>query len=140
MFTRSRPTPNKINCTSYITVILYCMWCVIIIMYYCRIYECHCLINNYILPIYPHCSTICNIIIRAVYRIFAKGGRTWSMSKRGGARLFVAAGQLQGVGGFKGGARITQGGRIPPAPPKYTPALLHLGGIIVAITVLFTTF
>ena len=32
---------------------------------------------------------------RAVYRIFAKGGRTWSMSKRGGARLFVAAGHLQ---------------------------------------------
>ena len=32
---------------------------------------------------------------RAVYRIFAKGGRTWSMSKRGGARLFVAAGQPQ---------------------------------------------
>ena len=30
---------------------------------------------------------------RAVYRIFAKGGRTWSMSKRGGARLFVAAGR-----------------------------------------------
>ena len=28
---------------------------------------------------------------RAVYRIFAKGGQTWSMSKRGGARLFVAA-------------------------------------------------
>ena len=28
---------------------------------------------------------------RAVYRIFAKGGRTWSMSKRGGARLSVAA-------------------------------------------------
>ena len=38
------------------------------------------------------------MIHRAVYRIFAKGGRTWSMSKRGGARLFVAAGQPQGVG------------------------------------------
>ena len=38
-----------------------------------------------------------------IYRIFVKGGRTWSMSKRGGARLFVAAGQPQGGGGFKGG-------------------------------------
>ena len=35
---------------------------------------------------------------QAVYRIFAKGGQTWSMSKRGGARLFVAAGQPQGGG------------------------------------------
>ena len=42
-------------------------------------------------------------IDRAVYRIFDKGGRTWSMSKRGGARLFVAARQAQGVGEFKGG-------------------------------------
>ena len=40
------------------------------------------------------------ILGRAVYRIFAKGGRTWSMSKRGGARLFVAAGQPQ-----RGGCR-----------------------------------
>ena len=40
---------------------------------------------------------------RAVYRIFAKGGRTWSMSKRGGARLFVIAGQPQGGGCRKGG-------------------------------------
>ena len=39
---------------------------------------------------------------RAVYRIFAKGGRTWSMSKRGGARLFVAAGQPQGGGCRRG--------------------------------------
>ena len=31
------------------------------------------------------------------------------MSKRGGTRLFVAAGQLQG-GGCRKGARITQGG------------------------------
>ena len=63
-------------------------------------------------------------IVRAVYRIFAKGGRTWSMSKRGGARLFVTAGQPQGGGGFKGGARITQGGaNSPPLPPKYTPVL-----------------
>ena len=36
------------------------------------------------------------LILRAVYRIFAKWGLTWSMSKRGGARLFVAAGQPQG--------------------------------------------
>ena len=47
-------------------------------------------------------------VCKAVYRIFAKGGRTWSMSKRGGggARLFVAAGQPQGGGciwKFKGG-------------------------------------
>ena len=34
---------------------------------------------------------------------FAKGGRTWSMSKRGGARLFVAAGQPQGWVGAGGG-------------------------------------
>ena len=54
---------------------------------------------------------------RAVYRIFAKGGRTWSMSKRGGARLFVAAGQPQGGEGIQGGARITQGGKCLPAPP-----------------------
>ena len=41
--------------------------------------------------------------IRAVYRIFAKGGRTWSMSKRGGGvRLFVAAGQPQGGGCRRG--------------------------------------
>ena len=51
-----------------------------------------------------------------------RGGRTWSMSKRGGARLSVAAGQPQGGGGFKGGARITQGGKMPPPPPaKSTP-------------------
>ena len=55
-------------------------------------------------------------IIRAVYRIFAKGGRTWNMSKRGEAKLFVAAGQPQG-GAIQGGARITQGGRMPPCPP-----------------------
>ena len=36
------------------------------------------------------------LILRAVYRIFAKWGLTWSMSKRGGARLFVPAGQPQG--------------------------------------------
>ena len=42
------------------------------------------------------------------------GGRTWSMSKRGGARLFVAAGQLQGGGGIQGGARITQAGANAP--------------------------
>ena len=29
---------------------------------------------------------------------FGQGGRTWSMSKRGGARLFVAAEQLRGGG------------------------------------------
>ena len=46
---------------------------------------------------------LCGICRGAVYRIFTKGGRTWSMSKRGGARLFVAAGQPQGGGGFKGG-------------------------------------
>ena len=57
---------------------------------------------------------------RAVYRIFDKGGRTWSMSKRGGARLFVAARQPQGGGGIQGRARITQGGEIPP-PPLNTP-------------------
>ena len=54
---------------------------------------------------------------RAVYRIFAKGGRTWSMSKIGVSRLFVAAGQPQGGGciwKFKGGVNA-------PAPPKYTP-------------------
>ena len=28
--------------------------------------------------------SLCSINGRAVYRIFAKGGRTWSMSKRGG--------------------------------------------------------
>ena len=47
------------------------------------------------------------------------------MSKRGGARLFVAAGQPQGGGciwKFKGGVRITQGGQMPPSPPEYTPA------------------
>ena len=40
------------------------------------------------------------------------------MSKRGGARLFVAAGQPQGGGcvwKFKGGRML------PPPPPKYTP-------------------
>ena len=40
--------------------------------------------------------------LRAVYRIFAKGGRTWSMLNRGGARLFVAAGQPQGGGCRRG--------------------------------------
>ena len=44
----------------------------------------------------------CLPVNRAVYRIFAKGGRTWSMSKRGGARLFVAAGQPQGGGCRRG--------------------------------------
>ena len=51
--------------------------------------------------------------VRAVYRIFAKGGRTWSMSKMGGARLFVAAGQPQGGGciwKFKGGENNSRGG------------------------------
>ena len=60
---------------------------------------------------------------RAVYRIFAKGGRTRSMSKRVGARLFVAAGQPQGGVGIQGGARITQGGANALHPPKYTPVL-----------------
>ena len=42
-----------------------------------------------------------------MYRIFAKGGRTWSMSKKGGARLFVAAGKPQGgvQGSLRGGCR-----------------------------------
>ena len=61
---------------------------------------------------------------RAVYRIFAKGGELGSMSKRGRVRLFVAAGQPQGVGvsGNSRGARITQGGtNAPPCHPINTP-------------------
>ena len=64
---------------------------------------------------------------RAVYRIFAKGGELGVCQKEGGARLFVAAGQPQGGVGVSRnsrGARITQGGQMPPpAPPKYTPAV-----------------
>ena len=36
--------------------------------------------------------------------------------KKRGARLFVAAGQPQGVGDSRG-ARITQGGKMPPPRP-----------------------
>ena len=51
----------------------------------------------------------------AVYRIFAKGGRTWS---RGGARLFVAAGQPQG-GGCRRGMWVQEGDVPPPAQNFY---------------------
>ena len=53
---------------------------------------------------------LCIIVLqfRAVYRIFAKGGRTWSMSKRGGARLFVAARQPQGGGCRRGMCPLPQ--------------------------------
>ena len=65
-----------------------------------------------------------SIYIRAVYRIFAEGGRTWSMSKRGGGEAVRSCRAAAGGGciwKFKGG-RITQGGQMPPpAPPKYTP-------------------
>ena len=66
-------------------------------------------------------------VCRAVYRIFAKGGPTWSMSKRGGVRLFVAAGQPQGGGGFKGGENNSRGRMPPPTPPKYTPEVYGNG-------------
>ena len=56
----------------------------------------HATSSTYTSPDTPTCEVPSNG--RAVYRIFAEGGRTWSMSKRGGARLFVAAGQPQGGG------------------------------------------
>ena len=34
--------------------------------------------------------------------------------KKRGARLFVATGQPQGGGGFKGGENNSRGGRMPP--------------------------
>ena len=56
---------------------------------------------------------------------FCQGGANLEyVKKRGGARLFVAAGQPQGGGGFKGGKNNSRGGRMPPTlPPKYTPAM-----------------
>ena len=52
---------------------------------------------------------------------FGQGGQTWSMSKRRGARLFVAAGQPQGGGciwKFKGGENNSSG---EPRQPLNTP-------------------
>ena len=49
------------------------------------------------------------------------------MSKRGGARLFVAAGQPQGGGciwKFKGGENNSRGGHMPP-PPLNTPLVVR---------------
>ena len=57
-----------------------------------------------------------------LYTGFCQGGQTWSMSKREGARLFVAAGQPQGGGGIQGGGENnSRVGKCPP--PKYT---LHM--------------
>ena len=66
-------------------------------------------------------------MIRAVYRIFAKGGRTWSMSKRGGARLFVAAGQPQAGGGW------VQEGDVPPPTQNFYLSEIHLRSIYMLI-------
>ena len=74
-------------------------------------------------------------VYRAVYRIFAKGGELGVCQKVWGARLFVAAGQPQGGGGFKGGRMP------PPTPPKYTPDVYTVyGNILREKTVLFSTF
>ena len=61
----------------------------------------HILVASYVLYTLHNCNWL-DAHNRAVYRIFAKGGRIWSMSKRGGARLFVAAGQPQGGGCRRG--------------------------------------
>ena len=55
---------------------------------------------------------------------FARGGQTWSMSKRGGGGEAVRSCRAA-AGGWvqERGARITQGGaNSPPPPPKYIPA------------------
>ena len=54
----------------------------------------------------PKWVSVDNKQMQGCIQDFCQGGRTWSMSKRGGARLFVAAGQPQGGGciwKFKGG-------------------------------------
>ena len=57
------------------------------------------------------------IIIRAVCRIFSKGGQIWGTDKRGGAEAYVGCYTLH----LLGGARMTQGGaNAPPRPPLNT--------------------